>query len=86
LFEAAACGAPLLTDYWEGLETFFMPGEEVLRVDTAKDVLDALSSSDAELRRIAEAGRERALAHHTADRRVDDLEALCEQGTTASAA
>jgi spore maturation protein CgeB len=83
LFEAAACGAPLLTDYWEGLEAFFTPGEELLRVDTAKHVLDALSLSDAELRRIAHAGRERTLADHTADRRVGDLEVLCEQGAGA---
>jgi spore maturation protein CgeB len=82
LFEAAACGAPLLTDSWEGLETFFTPGEELLRVDTAEDVLDALSLSDAELRRIADGGRARTLADHTADRRVADLEAvLCEQAT-----
>jgi spore maturation protein CgeB len=84
LFEAAACGAPLLTDFWEGLETFFTPGEELLRVATAKDVLDALSLSDGELRRIADAGRARTLADHTADRRVDHLEALlCGQDTTA---
>jgi spore maturation protein CgeB len=83
LFEAAACGAPLLTDYWEGLETFFTPGVELLRVNTTEDVLAALSLSDAELRQIADAGRARALADHTADRRVDDLEALCEQGTDA---
>jgi spore maturation protein CgeB len=84
LFEAAACGAPLLTDSWEGLETFFTPGEELLSVATAKDVLDALSLSDGELRQIADAGRARTLADHTADHRVDDLEALlCGQNTSA---
>jgi spore maturation protein CgeB len=85
LFEAAACGAPLLTDSWEGLEAFFTPGEELLRVNTAEDVLDALSLSDAELRRIADAGRARALSDHTAERRLDDLEALCQQDTSAIA-
>ena len=30
LFEAAACGAPILSDWWEGLEAFFEPGEEIL--------------------------------------------------------
>ena len=30
MFEAAACEAPVLTDSWEGLETFFAPGSEVL--------------------------------------------------------
>src|SRR5581483_548045 len=28
LFEAAACGVPIISDYWQGLETFFQPGEE----------------------------------------------------------
>ena len=30
LFEAAACGAPMLTDAWEGLDAFFEPGREIL--------------------------------------------------------
>ncbi|MGE0527382.1 MAG: glycosyltransferase, partial [Bdellovibrionales bacterium] len=30
LFEAAACGAPILSDYWEGLDLFFEPGREIL--------------------------------------------------------
>jgi hypothetical protein len=30
LFEAAACGIPVISDYWPGLETFFTPGEEIL--------------------------------------------------------
>ena len=75
LFEAAACGVPLLTDGWDGLDEFFTPGEEILRVDTPEDVLETLGLSDGELRRIAEAARERVLREHTADRRVLDLEA-----------
>src|SRR5581483_8750947 len=30
LFEAAACGTPIISDDWRGLETFFTPGEEIL--------------------------------------------------------
>ena len=30
LFEAAACGAPVVSDAWEGLDTFFTPGDEIL--------------------------------------------------------
>jgi spore maturation protein CgeB len=30
LFEAAACGAPIVSDCWEGLDQFFTPGNEVL--------------------------------------------------------
>lgn len=74
LFEAAACGVPLLSDGWDGLEEFFTVGEEILRVDTAAEVLDTLCLSDTELRRVAEAAKSRALAEHTADCRVTDLE------------
>ena len=65
---------PLLSDGWAGIEEFFTPGEEILRVDKAEEVLQTLSLSDAELRRIAEAARTRVLAEHTADCRVRDLE------------
>jgi spore maturation protein CgeB len=79
LFEAAACGVPLLSDGWEGLDRFFAPGEEILRVDTTEDVLEALGLSDAELRRIGESARTRVLAQHTAEQRVVELEAICER-------
>lgn len=77
LFEAAACGAPILSDGWTGLEMFFKPGEEILRVDSADDVVQALSLSDSTLRKIANAARERTLANHTAERRVMELEDIC---------
>jgi spore maturation protein CgeB len=73
LFEAAACGAPVLTDDWDGLENFFAPGSEVLVVGNADDVLAALDKSDTELKRIARAGRERVLAEHTSRHRTDEL-------------
>ncbi len=78
LFEAAACGTPLFSDGWEGFDTFFTPGEEVLRVNTAEDVLAGLSLSDAELRRMAAQARDRTLQQHTANVRVRELERLCE--------
>lgn len=74
LFEAAACGVPLISDYFEGLETFFELGSELLCVSTAEEVVAALSLSDAELGRMALAARERVLAEDTAERRVDELE------------
>ena len=74
LFEAAACGVPLLSDRWEGIGDFFVPGEEILLVETAEDVLRTLSLSDMELKRIAEAAQARALREHTNDERALDLE------------
>ncbi len=76
LFEAAACGVPILTDSWDGLDAFYAPGREILIARDRRDVTEALALSDAELARIAEAARERTLAEHTADRRALELETL----------
>jgi spore maturation protein CgeB len=76
LFEAAACGVPILSDTWEGLDAFFEPGAEILTADTTADALAAIDLSDAELRRIAGAARERVLAEHTSEQRAIELERL----------
>jgi spore maturation protein CgeB len=73
LFEAAACGCPLLTDEWDGLDAFFEPDREILVARSADDSLAALALNDAELARIAEAARARVLAEHTSERRADEL-------------
>lgn len=78
LFEAAACGVPILTDCWAGLGEFFALGSEVLPVRNAGDVMAALALSDDELRAIGDAGRERTLTEHTGEHRVRQLEGLCE--------
>ncbi len=77
LFEAASCGTPIITDTWEGLSSFFTPGTEILPAKTTGDVLNALSLSDVELKRIAEAARARTLQEHTAEARAQQLEDLC---------
>ncbi|MEA2553935.1 MAG: hypothetical protein QOJ65_2111 [Fimbriimonadaceae bacterium] len=74
MFEAAACGVPVLTDSWEGLDAFFEPGSEVLIGNSTQDALDAISLSDDELARIAKAARARTLDEHTADKRAVDFE------------
>ncbi len=79
LFEAAACGVPLLSDDWEGLDRFFEPGAEILIARTSEDVAAALDLSSDALARIARAARDRALEEHTADRRVLDLERALEE-------
>jgi spore maturation protein CgeB len=73
LFEAAACGCPVLSDRWEGLEEFFAPGEEILVARSTQEALAALDLSDAEIVRIAQAARERTLRDHSSDRRAEDL-------------
>lgn len=77
LFEAAACGVPVVSDRWEGIESLFVPGREILLADTADDVLAALDSSgDAVPRAMGAAARRRVLAEHTAGRRAAQLERL----------
>ena len=80
LFEAAACGVPVLSDAWAGLEQFFEPDREILVAETTDDVVASLERSDAELREIARRARERTLTEHTANRRAEQLETLLEHG------
>lgn len=83
LFEAAACGTPILSDDWEGLDRFFEPGVEILVARSTDDAIAALQAPRDELARIARAARERALAEHTAEQRARDLEAALEGAVVA---
>ena len=84
LFEAAACGTPILSDWWQGLDEFFAPGSEILVARDTQASIDAMGVSDAELGVLARRARERTLDEHTADRRADDLErALADTGRSA---
>jgi spore maturation protein CgeB len=84
LFEAAACGAAILTDDWDGLDAFFEPGREILVARSGDDTIAALGLSMIERREIAEAGRERVLAEHTSDRRAITMEKELESARRAS--
>ena len=72
-FEAAACGTPILTDWFEGLDTFFEPGEQILIVNSTDDVIAAIRMDDSDLGRVAARARERTLAEHTGDNRAREL-------------
>lgn len=78
LFEAAACGTPVLSDRWPGLEAFFTPGEEILTASTTEDAMAAIALSDAELSRVGQAARARVLSAHTSDHRAAELLTLLE--------
>jgi spore maturation protein CgeB len=75
LFEAAACGTPVISDGWDGLDHFFTPGSEILLAETTEDVLGALALSDEALRGIAGRARARALEEHSAECRAREFEA-----------
>ena len=75
LFEAAACGTPIVSDWWDGLDAFFEPGRDILIARSAEDTETYLHDVDEEERRdIGRRGRERVLARHTAEHRAGELE------------
>jgi spore maturation protein CgeB len=78
LFEAAACGAAILSDEWPGLGEFYRPDSEILLAHTAEDTLAALDLDDATLRRIGRLARERTLEEHTSTHRARRLVGLLE--------
>jgi spore maturation protein CgeB len=85
LFEAAACGVPVLSDAWPGLDTFFTPGREILVARDTGDALTALERSDADLALIARSARERVLDEHTASHRARQMVAAFESAAAAEA-
>jgi spore maturation protein CgeB len=80
LFEAAACGVPIISDYWNGLETIFELGREMLTAACPEEVLRILRDTGCEqATAIGERGRKRVLAEHTSARRALELECYCEE-------
>lgn len=77
LFEAAACGVPVISDNWLGLDTIFKTGREILVAESTDDVLRILRSTTPATRKaIAAAARARVLNEHTAAHRAFELERL----------
>ncbi len=75
LFEAAACGVPIVSDVWSGLDGFFAPEKEILLARSPIDVLAAVAHLPEEQRvALGERGRRRVLAEHTAEHRAATLE------------
>jgi spore maturation protein CgeB len=83
-FEAAACGTPIVTDWFEGLDHFFHPQSELLVASSAEDVVSALKLPDSELAKIAARARERTLDEHTGEQRADELVSAIEQASDRS--
>lgn len=79
LFEAAACGVPIITDVWPGLEDFFEPDTEILRASSSADVLRHLGMSADQRSLLSKKARERTLRFHTAAVRAAELESYVEE-------
>jgi spore maturation protein CgeB len=86
LFEAAACGVPVISDHWDGLDSFFRPGTEILVATSAGAVVEILQGlSSAEARAIGAAARRRVLAEHAPERRAELLETYVQAAARAPA-
>ena len=72
LFEAGACGTPIVSDRWHGIDDLFVADREILLADDGDAVIAALEGADAAS--MGEAARARVLGAHTAAHRAAELE------------
>jgi spore maturation protein CgeB len=74
LFEAAACGTPIISDYWEGIGSFFEIGSEILIATSPADTIRYLTGiSEEERKSIGENAQKKVLTRHTAAHRASEL-------------
>ena len=75
LFEAAACGTPILSDSWPGLGEMFEVGSEICVAHSSEEALDILrNTSESDRITLGDRARKRVLAAHTSEKRAEQLE------------
>jgi len=84
LFEAAACGIPILTDEWTGLDEFFLPGSEIIPVRSSEEVLRTFGMPEEQRHEISARARLRTLRFHTAAVRAAEFEYYVEESLAAA--
>ena len=84
-FEAAACATPIVSDWFDGLDHFFTPGEELFVSHAAEDTLLVLDESPEVLQRMADRARQRTLDEHTGTHRAKQFLQYCEEARGSSA-
>jgi spore maturation protein CgeB len=80
VFEALACGIPLICSPWDDCEGLFTPGKDYLVVQhgaAMQGAMRMLLHDEAAAAALAEQGRATVLARHTCAHRVDELLAIC---------
>jgi spore maturation protein CgeB len=85
LFEAAACGTPLISDWWEGLDWFFDVVRDLRVVSRTEHVEQAMAKPDIELQALAQHARERTLDDHTGTVRARQLLEYLEEARAGAA-
>jgi spore maturation protein CgeB len=85
LFEAAACGTPIITDDWDGLDSLFTPDEEILIARDTYDILRHFSKRDIASRAaLARRALQKVLSAHTAAHRAMELESYALEAITST--
>ncbi|HEX2248886.1 MAG TPA: glycosyltransferase [Gemmatimonadales bacterium] len=82
IFEALACGIPLICSPWEDTEHLFSPGKDYLIARNGLEMrqhMRALLDDPDSARAMAEQGRRTVLERHTCAHRVDELMAILSQ-------
>jgi spore maturation protein CgeB len=75
LFEAAGCATPIISDYWEGLDSVFVSGEDIIVASDSEEVSRILKSTkEPERKNIAVNAYIKVLSNHTATHRAIQLE------------
>ena len=80
VFEALACGSPLLCAPWEDVEHLFRPGEDYLVVNSGAEMksnVEWLLKDEAARAQIAANGRDSILRRHTCAHRAAQLASIC---------
>ena len=84
VFEAAGAAACIITDRWEGIETFFQPSSEILVACDANEVVEHLRSLTLKRsRQIGLNALRRVLAEHTYAHRAAQLDEVLGVGVAA---
>jgi spore maturation protein CgeB len=79
VFEALACGIPLISAPWSDVENLFQPGVDYLTADSASEMsrqMIRLQNEPGLAESIAASGRERIVARHSCDIRAEELLAI----------
>lgn len=82
VFEALACGIPLVCSPWNDAEGLFFPGQDFLVASQGEEMKRHLRAllEDADMaEELAQHGRETVLARHTCAHRVDELLVICQE-------
>jgi spore maturation protein CgeB len=74
LFEAAACGTPIISDRWRGLDEILPENEAILIADSTEDVLAALDDDgEGRCESLAHEARRRVVNEHSGRARAREL-------------